>query len=592
VGWNRGYLIVVALTLGALLLLAGLSFQALQMQGSEESERELQAAQARVIHAAQSFFDELFRRRNEFKGIVLSEKKIGLPSFYIPDSPEAREAFLQIALASSTRRLALLDGFLNAGEGEKCFWAFLLFHGSRVAGDVAQVKRDLERLLRISQDFRWQNGFSLKTHATLQAAELFRMKGAQSEVRSWLLRLAELPRPEILPEMVRDFWPGTEERDAAVFVHWVWKNSIGELPAAGWHFHEEEPILVFAIPEGRQVVPGADFFRHLLETSRQAVGGRADLAVQAVPGSGSFPLPLAVGRWFHLAPAQAEMASRRGMLRVLIGSILAVVLLGFAFIVLQGMRQVQEERSFRRQEVFFRQAAHDLKTPLTTMRALAETLAMGRIRSEEQGQKYLEAIVSEVDRSSELVDTMLMTARLKGRLIEPRVERISPEAILRRLLVRLQPRLEGWQVVFSCPPTLEVCADPEMWERAAVNLIENVLRHAASGKDLTVSAAETPRGIELTVEDRGSGRAVDVARAIQAGALDSGNVQRDTSPPDGGGATRQGFGLFLVRMILELHGGTLGFSERQGGGMRFSALWPDHMKEGTAGLVHGQARSS
>lgn len=591
----NSYFIIVALTFGALVLMAGISFQALSLQREDEVSREKLLARTRVESAARIFFEGLGRRLPELTALraIAGSPESTIHPLPVPVGPEATEILLRAA-DSADKRHFFLEGFINASQEEKLFWAFLLFRESL-------AESDLSRLLRLTGDARLPDGFTVKTRGVLDFAAAVSMKGRNDEAAAWLLRAGTLSFPIPLPQGSADFWPpggsgaGGDGHLAklAALVHWTWAAAGDSGIKEGWHLHDGIPILAVFSVGGPFFALGDKVFDEYFWILEKAAGEGFVLEIRKDSGpagssvSGSttdfngshlFPLPYAAGMRYELSTVGGAFASR-SYVRVFFGVVLSVALVGFSIMVLHGIRKNQEERLTSEREVFFRQAAHDLKTPLTTMRVLAETLVMGRARSEERRNHYLASMIGEIDRAAELVDTMLMTARLESRAIKPRFEKISPAGVIERLLRRFQPRLEGWKVEIECSELLQTVADPDMFERVMVNLIENALRHAGAGKELTISAREAgkdtcdhPRryeGFAVSVGDRGPGLANTPSLAgatLPAGLMDS--VSGTVS------AGRRGFGLFLIRMILELHGGIIAFEDRSGGGLLVTTFWP------------------
>jgi len=109
-----------------------------------------------------------------------------------------------------------------------------------------------------------------------------------------------------------------------------------------------------------------------------------------------------------------------------------------------------------------------------------------------------------------------------------------------------------------------VSVDPVLVEQLLVNLLENAAAHTPPGTVVLVRASGSPEGLDLEVADRGPGLAPDEEEHA---------FERFHR---GGRATGQGagLGLAIARAIAEVHGGTLRFAARSGGGAYFRLLLP------------------
>jgi len=101
-------------------------------------------------------------------------------------------------------------------------------------------------------------------------------------------------------------------------------------------------------------------------------------------------------------------------------------------------------------------------------------------------------------------------------------------------------------------------------ERIVENLIRNALRHTPPGTQVDIRVDRTDDGVALLVEDRGPGVSDELPTTIFEPFM-----RGDSS--DGGA----GIGLSLVARFAELHGGTAGVEDREGGGASFRVFLPD-----------------
>ncbi|GAA4523804.1 sensor histidine kinase [Amycolatopsis samaneae] len=245
-------------------------------------------------------------------------------------------------------------------------------------------------------------------------------------------------------------------------------------------------------------------------------------------------------------------AHTRFVLLVIGGCVLLVGALGFAGHVLSGRSIRPAAAALQQQEVLLAETAHDLRTPVAALRALAETA----MTNPDQRADLLPRTVRLAARMGGIIDDLLVRARLAAG-----VEQLSFQPVwLDQLVVGVVEDTEpdGAQVTVTAAPT-KVNADPALVQRAVGNLLNNALRYgrqpgAAAIVHITVA------GGTVTVADHGPG----IDTSLTEDAFD-----RFTST---GGSS--GLGLSIVRWVAESHGGTLSVYNADEGGAIFELRFP------------------
>jgi signal transduction histidine kinase len=215
------------------------------------------------------------------------------------------------------------------------------------------------------------------------------------------------------------------------------------------------------------------------------------------------------------------------------------------------------EGSFQSQQRFVANASHELRSPLTVIRAEAEVALANPEPDLEELRGMAEAVIDASRRTETLLAGLLILARSQPDLLRSRP--VDLEAAVRSALedaegdatregVTLQARLE--------PVAVE--GDPALLERVAANLIENGIRYNRPGGFVDVSTRAGIGSVELRVEN--SGPPVD---AVAAARLTE-PFERLGRDADGRGA---GLGLSIVSAVTRAHGGSLSIVPRAGGGL-------------------------
>jgi two-component system sensor histidine kinase KdpD len=206
--------------------------------------------------------------------------------------------------------------------------------------------------------------------------------------------------------------------------------------------------------------------------------------------------------------------------------------------------------------------SHDLRTPLTTIKALAQSSAM-------QGNMAAAAIEEQADRLTRMVSDLLDLSRLKGGGFAARPEINTAEDLI-GAAVRQTRGLFGDRQLRTLidldSPALVGYFDFSQSLRVVCNLLENAARYAPANESIELAARRDGDQLVFTVSDRGPGVGVDdVPRIFEPFYRAKG------SAPDAG---RAGLGLSIARTLAEIQGGSLTYSERNGGGSVFALRLP------------------
>jgi K+-sensing histidine kinase KdpD len=208
------------------------------------------------------------------------------------------------------------------------------------------------------------------------------------------------------------------------------------------------------------------------------------------------------------------------------------------------LARIDDQRS-----ALLRSVSHDLRTPLSSIRAVATDLRDGVVYDEQTRTELLTMVCDEIDRLDRLVDNLLSLSRIEADAFHPDRQAVDLEELL-------GDRLRG-----DLPL---VDADYAHIERVVTNLLANAARHAPAGTDVWVIAKRDGGAVRVEVSDRGmgipEGTEEQIFEAFQRGA--------------GGGSS--GIGLAICKAIIEAHGGEIHVERTFGGGATFVFTLPVH----------------
>lgn len=197
---------------------------------------------------------------------------------------------------------------------------------------------------------------------------------------------------------------------------------------------------------------------------------------------------------------------------------------------------------------------HDLRTPLTSIKAAATTLMEAGIELGDESRRELLSIIDEeTDRLNRFIGGLVDLARLEAGKLELRRSDVSVADIVARAVDRAEPLLSGRRVEVNVRPGLpDVRVDGYSAEEVLYSLLENAGKYSPTGTDIRVSAVLVGQEtVEITVEDKGRGIApADRERIFEKFVRVSETDIHSTA--DG-----LGLGLSIARGLAESQGGRL-----------------------------------
>jgi heavy metal sensor kinase len=226
------------------------------------------------------------------------------------------------------------------------------------------------------------------------------------------------------------------------------------------------------------------------------------------------------------------------------------------------------ESAVRAVKRFTADAAHELRTPVTVIRATAE-LSLRHPRSAESYRQTIESIEHETVQMTELLDQLLLLARGDAGEWKFRFDIVFADQILRGLRTALAPLAEskdvqiGWEIPLD---SVMIRADETALRRLALILIDNALKHTPAGGSISVRLILGISECVMEVADTGAGIAPeDLPHVFER------FYRADAARTPGGGA---GLGLAIARTIVDAHQGTLMVAATGKSGTTFRVTLP------------------
>jgi signal transduction histidine kinase len=211
------------------------------------------------------------------------------------------------------------------------------------------------------------------------------------------------------------------------------------------------------------------------------------------------------------------------------------------------VRLDQEERMRR---TLFAAVSHDLRTPVTALRLLANAID-DEVVDADLRREYVARMGTHVRALGTLIDDLFELTRLQSGELEWTMEQVSVDLLLEEAVDAMRPAAEAGAVSVSArldPGLGAARANPEQLQRVVFNLIQNAIRHTPADGSVTVSAESVEGAIEVEVADTGNGVPAEQRDRVFDPFFRGDEARRDVGA---------GLGLAISRAIVEAHGGRI-----------------------------------
>jgi signal transduction histidine kinase len=261
------------------------------------------------------------------------------------------------------------------------------------------------------------------------------------------------------------------------------------------------------------------------------------------------------------------LASRRGiyfLMFLLIGGILI-------FGLILTLRTVSRELELARMKSdFVSTISHEFKSPLTSIRQLAEMLQAGRVPSEDRRQKYYDVLVEQSERLSLLTENVLSFASMEEGKKEFVYESLDVGKLLEGIVSVFQERVTHEDIKLELKaegPFSSIKVDGPALSQAINNLIDNAVKYSGKTKRVIVSAFLEGGELAISVKDFGEGIKKEELDKIFERFYRGGDELTRT-------VKGSGLGLTLVKQIVKAHKGKVEVESEPGKGSTFTIKLP------------------
>ncbi|WP_336764838.1 sensor histidine kinase [Paenibacillus sp. USHLN196] len=233
--------------------------------------------------------------------------------------------------------------------------------------------------------------------------------------------------------------------------------------------------------------------------------------------------------------------------------------------------RIQQEQA---QKELITNISHDIKTPITTIKAYIEAIEEGLCNDQETLMEYMRVMRTHTDKTARLVEDLLVHALQElGQIsVEPREMYSGP--VLEAMLRPIKHVVLTKGLVYDGPesndiPNVLVAIDPIRIEQVISNLAANALKHTSPGDMLRIVTELESGHLKVTIADSGQGIRVQDMPFVFQRYFRGQASQADQRVQEG-----TGLGLSICQSIIEAHGGHISFTSKEGQGTTFRFYLP------------------
>ena len=280
-------------------------------------------------------------------------------------------------------------------------------------------------------------------------------------------------------------------------------------------------------------------------------------------------------RIYQALPNQAErqFRLRRNIYVLSVLVVITAILLGG---VLAIRSTGKELRLAKLKSEFVATVSHEFRTPLMSIRYLADLLQRGRVKDENKKQQYYESITHESERLSRLIENILDFSKIEAGMKEYEFAETDLVEMCSDVASRFQEQVAPLEFTVESDISQElpqISADKEALSRAIVNLLDNAVKYSGNSRTIKFQAGADKKNVFLKVEDQGIGIKTEDQDRVFEKFFRSGEIQ-DSS------IKGSGIGLTIVSHIAKAHGGEVMLESEMGEGTVITIQLPIEDKRG------------
>ena len=232
--------------------------------------------------------------------------------------------------------------------------------------------------------------------------------------------------------------------------------------------------------------------------------------------------------------------------------------------VLERLRLIDQSR-----QEFVSNVSHELKTPITSMRVLADSLISGDNVPVDIYREFMQDISDEIDRETKIINDLLTLVRMDKNATELNISQVNINNLVEQILKRVRPiaKTRSIEIIFESFRPVTADVDETKLSLAVTNLVENGVKYNNDGGWVRVSVNADHKYFYIKVSDSGVGIPKDAQTRIYERFY---RVDKARSRETGG----TGLGLSITKNVVQLHHGGIKLNSTPGEGTTFLVRIP------------------
>ncbi len=240
-------------------------------------------------------------------------------------------------------------------------------------------------------------------------------------------------------------------------------------------------------------------------------------------------------------------------------------LLGFAKII----RDLSERKELEQQkDDFISMASHELKTPLTSIKAYAQILHrhLEQIK-ETKGRSHLTKIQEQITKQENLIHDLLNVSKIQSGMADYQTEEFNLDSLVKATSKELEATAPTHTIVVEGKTSHKISAIKEHIGQVLTNFLTNAIKYSPEAKKVIVRLSENKKSVTVSVEDFGMGIPKEQKKKVFDRFYRSENVKTK-------GLSGYGMGLYIASQIIKQYGGQIKVESIESKGSTFSFSLP------------------
>jgi PAS domain S-box-containing protein len=237
----------------------------------------------------------------------------------------------------------------------------------------------------------------------------------------------------------------------------------------------------------------------------------------------------------------------------------------------ERVARAEAQEAVRMRDVFLSVASHELKTPLTSLLGQAQLLQRRSQRdgtTREREMHSINVIATQASRLHKMILALLDLSRLDSGQLSIERAQLDLQALAQRVVAEVQPMLDQHTVTYrSADGPLCIEGDELRLEQVLHNLVQNAIKYSPQGGEVAVEVIQRGTTARVAVTDAGMGIPPDALPQLFGRFYRAPNAKAEH-------IVGMGIGLYVVREIVRLHGGTVTVESTEGVGSTFTVVLP------------------